>query len=287
MSINDSNSNDAYTPEKVWQWKKENGGNWASINRPIAGATQDKELPAGEHALQLHSLATPNGQKVTIMLEELLELGESGAEYDAYPIDILKGDQFSSGFVDLNPNSKIPALLDRNDGEPTRVFESGSILLYLAEKFGKLIPTDLKARTETMNWLFWQMGSAPYLGGGFGHFYAYAPSKMEYPIERFTMEVKRQLDVLDRHLAENTYMAGDEYSIADIAIWPWYGGLVLGVLYDAAEFLDVASYQHVQRWAQAIAERPAVKRGRLVNRAWGPEEEQMLERHSAADFKDQ
>lgn len=273
-----------YQPEKVWTWKKENGGNWANINRPIAGATQDKTLPSGDHDLQLHSLATPNGQKVTIMLEELLELGESGAEYDAYSVDISKGEQFTSGFVALNPNSKIPALLDRSAREPVRVFESGAILLYLAEKFGQLLPSDFKSRTEAMNWLFWQMGSAPYLGGGFGHFYSYAPSKMEYPIERFTMEVKRQLDVLDQHLADKEYMAGDEYSIADIAIWPWYGGLVRGALYDAAEFLDVSSYKHVQRWAETIAQRPAVKRGRIVNRAWGPEEEQMLERHSADDF---
>jgi GSH-dependent disulfide-bond oxidoreductase len=277
-------NNKSYTPPKVWQWEQESGGNWASINRPIAGPTYDKTLPAGKHPIQLHSLATPNGQKVTIMLEELLELGESGAEYDAFLINISEGEQFSSGFVALNPNSKIPALLDRSTAPPTRVFESGSILLYLAEKFGQLLPSNHQARTEAMNWLFWQMGSAPYLGGGFGHFYSYAPSKMEYPIDRFTMEVKRQLDVLDRHLADNEFMAGSEYSIADIAIWPWYGELVRGALYDAAEFLDVASYSHVQRWAECIAQRPAVQRGRMVNRAWGPEEEQLHERHSASDF---
>jgi len=277
-------NNKSYMPPKVWLWEQENGGNWARINRPIAGPTHDKMLPAGKHPIQLHSLATPNGQKVTIMLEELLELGESGAEYDAYLIDISEGEQFSSGFVELNPNSKIPALLDCSTAPPTRVFESGSILLYLAEKFGQLLPSNHQARTEAMNWLFWQMGSAPYLGGGFGHFYSYAPSKMEYPIDRFSMEVKRQLDVLDRHLANNEFMAGSEYSIADIAIWPWYGGLVRGALYDAAEFLDVASYTHVQRWAEGIAQRPAVQRGRRVNRAWGPEEEQLHERHSASDF---
>lgn len=275
---------ETYVPPKVWQWDRESGGNWASINRPIAGPTHDKELSKGKHPFQLYSLATPNGQKVTILFEELLELGISEAEYDAYLVNIKDGDQFSSGFVAVNPNSKIPALMDYSGAEPVRIFESGSILLYLAEKFGKFIPEDHKARTETMNWLFWQMGSAPYLGGGFGHFYAYAPYKMEYPINRFTMEVKRQLDVLDRHLAQNTYMAGDEYSIADIAIWPWYGELVRGALYSAAEFLDVESYTHVRRWANAIAERPAVKRGTRVNKAWGPEEEQLFERHSAADF---
>ena len=275
---------ETYVPPKVWQWDRESGGNWASINRPIAGPTHDKELSKGKHPFQLYSLATPNGQKVTILFEELLELGISEAEYDAYLVNIKDGDQFSSGFVAVNPNSKIPALMDYSGAEPVRIFESGSILLYLAEKFGKFIPKDQQARTESMNWLFWQMGSAPYLGGGFGHFYAYAPYKMEYPINRFTMEVKRQLDVLDRHLAQNTYMAGDEYSIADIAIWPWYGELVRGALYSAAEFLDVESYTHVRRWANAIAERPAVKRGTRVNKAWGPEEEQLFERHSAADF---
>lgn len=275
---------ETYVPPKVWQWDRESGGNWASINRPIAGPTHDKELSKGKHPFQLYSLATPNGQKVTILFEELLELGISEAEYDAYLVNIKDGDQFSSGFVAVNPNSKIPALMDYSGAEPVRIFESGSILLYLAEKFGKFIPEDQQARTESMNWLFWQMGSAPYLGGGFGHFYAYAPYKMEYPINRFTMEVKRQLDVLDRHLAQNTYMAGDEYSIADIAIWPWYGELVRGALYSAAEFLDVESYTHVRRWANAIAERPAVKRGTRVNKAWGPEEEQLFERHSAADF---
>lgn len=275
---------ETYVPPKVWQWDRESGGNWASINRPIAGPTHDKELSKGKHPFQLYSLATPNGQKVTILFEELLELGISEAEYDAYLVNIKDGDQFSSGFVAVNPNSKIPALMDYSGAEPVRIFESGSILLYLAEKFGKFIPEDHKGRTETMNWLFWQMGSAPYLGGGFGHFYAYAPYKMEYPINRFTMEVKRQLDVLDRHLADNTYMAGNEYTIADIAIWPWYGELVRGALYSAAEFLDVESYTHVRRWANAIAERPAVKRGTRVNKAWGPEEEQLFERHSAADF---
>ena len=257
----------------------------ASINRPIAGATHDKTLPIGEHSFQLYSLATPNGQKAAIMFEELLELGLNDAQYDAYLINIGEGDQFGSDFVDINPNSKIPALLDHSTTPPTRVFESGSILQYLGEKFDALIPKSLVAKTECRNWLFWQMGSAPYLGGGFGHFYSYAPSKMQYPIDRFTMETKRQLDVLNQHLSNNDYMAGDEYSIADIAIWPWYGSLVLGDLYDAAEFLDVASYTHVVRWAKQIAERPAVKRGRRVNRTWGPEEEQLAERHSADDFK--
>lgn len=284
MSDASKPNNNAYHPPKVWQWTQENGGNWASINRPIAGATHDKVLPKGEHPLQLHSLATPNGQKATIMLEELLELGVKAAEYDAYPISISEGDQFSSGFVAINPNSKIPALLDYSTEEPTRIFESGSILLYLAEKFDQLLPKDFSARTQALNWLFWQMGSAPYLGGGFGHFYSYAPYKMEYPIERFTMEVKRQLDVLNQHLEHNPYMAGDEYSIADIAIWPWYGCLVQGKLYDAAEFLDVEIYSHVLRWANAIAERPAVKKGSRVNRTWGDEDTQLAERHSAADF---
>ncbi|MBH0037555.1 glutathione-dependent disulfide-bond oxidoreductase [Pseudoalteromonas sp. SWN166] len=274
-----------YTPAKVWTWESESGGKFASINRPIAGATHDKTLPIGEHAFQLYSLATPNGQKATIMFEELLQLGCTDADYDAYLINIGDGDQFGSDFVDINPNSKIPALMDHSTTPPTRIFESGSILQYLAEKFDVLIPKDLKAKTECRNWLFWQMGSAPYLGGGFGHFYSYAPSKMQYPIDRFTMETKRQLDVLNRHLSENEYMAGDEYSIADIAIWPWYGSLVLGDLYDAAEFLDVASYTHVLRWAKQVADRPAVKRGRRVNRTWGPEEEQMAERHNDSDFE--
>ncbi len=274
-----------YTPAKVWTWESESGGKFASINRPIAGATHDKTLPIGEHSFQLYSLATPNGQKAAIMFEELLELGLNDAQYDAYLINIGEGDQFGSDFVDINPNSKIPALLDHSTTPPTRVFESGSILQYLGEKFDALIPKSLVAKTECRNWLFWQMGSAPYLGGGFGHFYSYAPSKMQYPIDRFTMETKRQLDVLNQHLSNNDYMAGDEYSIADIAIWPWYGSLVLGDLYDAAEFLDVASYTHVVRWAKQISERPAVKRGRRVNRTWGPEEEQLAERHSADDFK--
>ena len=274
-----------YTPPKVWTWESESGGKFASINRPIAGATHDKTLPIGEHAFQLYSLATPNGQKATIMFEELLQLGCTDADYDAYLINIGDGDQFGSDFVDINPNSKIPALMDHSTTPPTRIFESGSILQYLAEKFDVLIPKDLKAKTECRNWLFWQMGSAPYLGGGFGHFYSYAPSKMQYPIDRFTMETKRQLDVLNRHLGENEYMAGDEYSIADIAIWPWYGSLVLGDLYDAAEFLDVASYTHVVRWAKQVADRPAVKRGRRVNRTWGPEEDQMAERHNDSDFE--
>ena len=279
-----SDNND-YTPAKVWTWDNESGGKFASINRPIAGATHDKTLPIGEHPFQLYSLATPNGQKVSIMFEELLELGLTDAEYDAYLINIGEGDQFGSDFVDINPNSKIPALMDHSTTPPTRIFESGAILQYLGEKFDAFIPNDLKAKTECRNWLFWQMGSAPYLGGGFGHFYSYAPSKMQYPIDRFTMETKRQLDVLNRHLSDNEYMAGSEYSIADIAIWPWYGSLVLGDLYDAAEFLDVASYTHVVRWAKQVAARPGVKRGRRVNRTWGPEEEQMAERHTAQDFK--
>ncbi|MDC9525023.1 glutathione-dependent disulfide-bond oxidoreductase [Pseudoalteromonas sp. Angola-30] len=273
-----------YTPPKVWTWDSESGGKFANINRPIAGATHDKTLDIGKHAFQLYSLATPNGQKATIMFEELLELGLTDADYDAYLINIGEGDQFGSDFVDINPNSKIPALMDHSTTPPTRIFESGSILQYLAEKFDVLIPKDFKAKTECRNWLFWQMGSAPYLGGGFGHFYSYAPTKMQYPIDRFTMETKRQLDVLNRHLSENEYMAGSEYSIADIAIWPWYGSLVLGKLYDAAEFLDVASYTHVMRWAEQIAKRPAVKRGQRVNRTWGPEEEQLSERHNASDI---
>ncbi|SBS30486.1 Disulfide-bond oxidoreductase YghU [Marinomonas spartinae] len=278
----DSKSNQDYVPPKVWKWDAESGGKFASINRPISGATHDKKLPIGEHPFQVYSLATPNGQKVTIMLEELLALGKTQAEYDAYLINIGEGDQFSSGFVEINPNSKIPALMDHSTTPPTRVFESGSILQYLAEKFDALIPTDHAAKTECRNWLFWQMGSAPYLGGGFGHFYAYAPTKMQYPIDRFTMETKRQLDVLDKQLAGNTYIAGEEYSIADIAIWPWYGNLVLGNLYDAAEFLEVSSYKNVLRWAKAVEQRPAVQRGRIVNRTWG--DAYLEERHSAADF---
>mgnify|MGYP000106094881 CR=1 FL=1 len=274
-----------YTPPKIWKWNAENGGNWAKINRPIAGATSDRELPVGEHPLQLYSLATPNGVKVTIMLEELLALGHSGAEYDAYLINIGDGDQFGSGFVDINPNSKIPALMDHSGDKPQRVFESGSILLYLAEKFGEFLPKDPAARTECLNWLFWQMGSAPYLGGGFGHFYAYAPFKIEYCIDRFAMEVKRQLDVLDRHLANNRFMAGEEYTIADMAIWAWYGALVANRIYDAAEFLSTHEYEHVVRWEKEINERPAVKRGKMVNRAWGELNEQLRERHDSRDFE--
>ncbi|MFK8035346.1 MAG: glutathione-dependent disulfide-bond oxidoreductase [Hyphomicrobiales bacterium] len=274
-----------YTPPKVWTWESENGGAFAKTNRPIAGPTHDKELPVGKHPLQLYSLATPNGVKVTIMLEELLALGINEAEYDAHLIKIGDGDQFGSGFVDINPNSKIPALMDHSTENPTRLFESGSILLYLAEKFDVLLPKDPTKRTEALSWLFWQMGSAPYLGGGFGHFYKYAPTKIEYCIDRFTMEVKRQLDVLDRHLADNRYMAGDEYSIADVAIWPWYGALVLDIVYEAAEFLDAGSYKHVNRWAHEIADRPAVKRGRMVNKTSGPLESQLRERHDAKDFE--
>lgn len=274
----------AYTPPDVWTWDKENGGQFASINRPIAGATHDKALPVGAHPLQLYSLATPNGVKITVMLEELLALGHTGAEYDAWLIEIGKGDQFGSGFVAVNPNSKIPAMADHSVTPPLRIFESGAILLYLAERFGALIPKDHAGRTECMNWLFWQMGSAPYLGGGFGHFYAYAPFKMEYPINRFAMETKRQLDVLDRQLALHPWIAGDSYSIADIAIWAWYGNLVLGRAYSAAEFLDVASYTHVLAWAQKIDARPAVIRGRKVNRNWGEPWQQLPERHAARDF---
>ena len=274
-----------YTPPKVWKWDKENGGRFANINRPVAGPTKDVELPVGKHPLQLYSMATPNGVKVTIMLEELLALGHKGAEYDAYYINIGEGDQFGSGFVDINPNSKIPALMDHSTDKRTRLFESGSILLYLAEKFGEFLPTDHNKRTEALNWLFWQMGSAPYLGGGFGHFYAYAPVKIEYCIDRFAMEVKRQLDVLDRHLADHEYMAGDEYSIADIAIWPWYGALVRNVVYEAAEFLDTASYKHMNRWTDRIGERPAVQRGKMVNRAWGDPAGQLRERHDSSDFE--
>ncbi|MGJ8618004.1 MAG: glutathione-dependent disulfide-bond oxidoreductase [Sulfitobacter sp.] len=275
---------DTYTPPKVWTWEAENGGQFASINRPIAGATHDKELSVGKHPLQLYSLATPNGVKVTVLLEELLALGHTGAEYDAWLINIGDGDQFGSGFVEVNPNSKIPALMDHSGDTPQRVFESGAILLYLAEKFGAFLPTDPAQRTEALSWLFWQMGSAPYLGGGFGHFYAYAPEKYEYPINRFAMETKRQLDVLDRHLAENDYFAG-EYSIADIAIWSWYGQLVLGRQYGAAEFLDVASYKNVMRWAKLIDTRPAVQRGRMVNRTFGDDlSMQLHERHDGSDF---
>jgi GST-like protein len=274
-----------YTPPRVWTWNKENGGQFANINRPIAGPTHDKELPVGRHPLQLYSLGTPNGVKVTIMLEELLALGIGGAEYDAWLINIGQGDQFGSGFVAVNPNSKIPALLDRSGPEPIRVFESGSILLYLAEKFGALVPTQPGPRAECLSWLFWQMGSAPYLGGGFGHFYAYAPTKMEYPIDRFAMEVKRQLDVLDRRLAQSPYIAGDTYTIADIAIFPWYGGLAKGWAYNAAEFLSVQEYKHVQRWADTLLERPAVQRGRMVNRMQGEPSSQLRERHDARDFE--
>ncbi len=269
----------------MWEWQKGNGGQFANINRPIAGATHDKERPVGKHPLQLYSLATPNGVKVTVMLEELLEAGHSGAEYDAWLINIGEGNQFGSGFVEVNPNSKIPALMDHSTPEPTRVFESGAILMYLAEKFGAFLPTDHKARTETINWLMWQMGSGPYLGGGFGHFYAYAPMKIQYAIDRFAMEVKRQLDVLDRHLADNEYMAGKDYTIADMAIWPWYGRLVKGGAYDAGDFLDVTSYKNVIRWTDQIGARPAVKRGRIVNKANGELSEQLHERHDASDFE--
>ena len=273
-----------YVPPKVWTWEQPNGGTFASTNRPIAGATHDAELPRGKHPFQLYSMGTPNGVKVTVMFEELLTAGHAGAEYDAWLISIGKGDQFGSGFVDINPNSKIPALVDYSGDAPLRVFESGSILVHLAEKFGAFLPTDLAARTECMNWLFWQMGSAPYLGGGFGHFYAYAPYKMEYPIDRFSMEVKRQLDVLDRQLAENPFVAGDEYTIADMAIFPWYGNLALGRQYNAGEFLDVASYKNVVAWAEKLDARPAVKRGRMVNRTSGEPHEQLRERHDASDF---
>ena len=274
-----------YTPPNVWQWQTESGGTWASINRPIAGPTHEKELPVGQHPLQLYSLATPNGQKVTVMLEELLALGITEAEYDAYLIKINEGDQFGSGFVAVNPNSKIPALVDRSTTPPTRVFESGSILLYLAEKFSVLLPGIPTERTECLSWLFWQMGSAPYVGGGFGHFYSYAPTKIEYCIDRFTMETKRQLDVLNRQLADKPFICGDTYTIADIAIWPWYGGLVLNRLYNAAEFIDAPSYTRLVRWAKEIDARPAVQRGRMVNRTWGPPEEQLHERHAANDFE--
>ncbi|MDR9438899.1 MAG: glutathione-dependent disulfide-bond oxidoreductase [Halomonas sp.] len=275
----------SYQPPRVWRWESESGGRFASINRPVAGSTHNRELPVGKHPLQLYSLATPNGVKVTIMLEELLALGHQDAEYDAWPIRIGEGDQFSSGFVAANPNSKIPALMDHTTEPPTRVFESGAILLYLAETFGAFLPEDHARRTETLNWLFWQMGAAPYVGGGFGHFYAYAPEPLEYPIDRYTMETKRQLDVLDRQLAERPYIAGDDYTIADMAIYPWYGVLAQGLLYDAGEFLAVDEYPNLQRWARRIAERPAVKRGRMVNRTWGEPSEQLHERHSASDFQ--
>jgi len=274
----------SYAPPKVWEWTSENGGKFANINRPVAGAMREKELPVGEHALQLYSLATPNGVKVTVLLEELIELGIGDADYDAYLINIGEGDQFGSGFVAINPNSKIPALLDRGTSPPTRIFESGAILLYLAEKFDAFVPKEPAARAECMSWLFWQMGSAPYLGGGFGHFYAYAPDKIEYCIDRYAMETKRQLDVLDQNLSTRQFLCGDEYTIADMANYAWYGALVLHNIYDAAEFLDVASYTNVVRWATEIEARPAVQRGRRVNKPWGPEELQVVERHSASDF---
>jgi len=278
-------TDDTYTPPRVWKWDAESGGAFSQINRPIAGPTHEKELPVGEHPFQVYSLATPNGVKATIMFEELLAKGIKEAEYDAWLIRITEGEQFCSGFVNANPNSKIPAMMDHTHSPAVRVFESGSILLYLAEKFGEFLPTDIVARTETMNWLFWQMGSAPFLGGGFGHFYAYAPEKYEYPINRYTMEVKRQLDVLDRQLADNRYIAGDEYTIADMAIWPWYGALVKNKVYEAAEFLEAHTYRNVVRWADEIAERPAVKRGLMVNRTWGEESRQLHERHDASDFE--
>ena len=276
-----------YTPPAIWQWNKESGGKFASINRPVAGATHDKDLPVGKHPLQLYSLATPNGVKVTVMLEELLALGHSGAEYDAWLIPIQQGAQFSSGFVAVNPNSKIPALMDRSGAEPVRVFESGAILLYLAEKFGAFVPASGAARAECLSWLFWQMGSAPFLGGGFGHFYAYAPTKIEYAINRYAMEAKRQMDVLNQRLATHEFLAGDAYTVADMAAWPWYGALALGQLYDAAEFLQVHEYTHVLRWAEQIAKRPAVQRGRMVNRTFGDPASQLHERHDASDFDTQ
>lgn len=274
-----------YEPPKVWKWEENNGGRFANINRPISGSTHEQDLPVGKHPLQLYSLATPNGVKVTVLLEELLAAGHSGAEYDAWLVKIMEGDQFGSGFVGANPNSKIPALVDYSSGEPVRVFESGAILLYLAEKFNAFLPSDPAKRPELLSWLFWQMGSAPYLGGGFGHFYAYAPVKIQYCIDRFAMEVKRQLDVLDKRLADNQYLVGDEYTIADIAVWPWYGALVQNVVYEAAEFLDTASYKNLNRWTEEIAARPAVIRGRKVNRAFGPLEHQLRERHDASDFE--
>ena len=273
-----------YSPPKVWTWNKDSGGRFANINRPIAGATHDKDLPVGRHPLQLYSLGTPNGVKVTVMLEELLAAGHTGAEYDAWLVRINEGDQFSSGFVDANPNSKIPALVDRSGATPVRVFESGAILMYLAEKFDAFLPTVGAARAECLSWLFWQMGSAPYLGGGFGHFYAYAPVKIEYAIDRFAMEVKRQLDVLDRRLAESPFLAGDEYTIADMAVWPWYGGMAKGLLYEGGEFLQVHEYTHLNRWADTVGARPAVKRGRMVNRVFGDPASQLRERHEASDF---
>lgn len=279
------NETSTYEPPKVWKWEMESGGTFASINRPIAGSTHEAELPVGKHPLQLYSLATPNGVKVTVMLEELLAMGHTGAEYDAWLIKIGDGDQFGSGFVAANPNSKIPALVDHSGDKPIRVFESGAILLHLAEKFGEFIPSDAAGRAECLSWLFWQMGAAPYLGGGFGHFFKYAPEKFEYPINRYTMEAKRQMDVLDRHLAENQYMCGDDYSIADIAIWPWYGGVVLNRAYEAGEFLDAGSYKHLGRWAEEIDARECVKRGRMVNKSMGPLEEQLHERHDACDFE--
>ncbi len=275
---------DAYTPPKIWTWNKENGGRFANINRPIAGSTHEKDLPVGRHPMQLYSLATPNGVKVTVMLEELLALGHTGAEYDAWLIRINEGDQFGSGFVAANPNSKIPALVDHSGAKPIRVFESGAILVHLAEKFGAFLPTEPAARAECLSWLFWQMGSAPYLGGGFGHFYAYAPIKIEYAIDRFAMEVKRQLDVLDRRLAESPYLGGDDYTIADMAVWPWYGGMAKGLLYEGGEFLQVQDYKNLIRWADTIGERPAVKRGRMVNRVFGDPSSQLHERHDAGDF---
>jgi GST-like protein len=277
MSKND------YTPPAIWEWNDKNGGKFANINRPVSGATHEKQLPSGKHPFQLYSLATPNGVKVTVMFEELLALGIKEAEYDAYTIDISEGEQFSSGFVDINPNSKIPALVDKSSDDNTPIFESGAILLHLAEKFDAFIPKEPRARTECLSWLFWQVGSGPFLGGGFGHFYNYAPEKFEYPINRFTMEVKRQLDVLDQHLSKNTYICGDEYTIADMAIWPWYGVLALGGLYEAAEFLQVSEYEHLQRWAKNINERPAVIRGKKVNRVWGDIEDQVAERHDSTD----
>ena len=277
-------SEKAYKPAKIWTWNKGNGGRFANINRPIAGAIEDKQLLVGKHPFQLYSLGTPNGVKVTVMLEELLELGHKGAEYDAWLINIGEGDQFGSGFVEINPNSKIPALMDRSGEQPQRLFESGAMLMHLAEKFGAFLPASGTPRSECLSWLFWQMGSAPYLGGGFGHFYAYAPEPMEYCIDRFAMEVKRQLDVLDQHLANHEYMAGDEYTIADIAIWPWYGAMAKGLLYEAGEFLQVHEYTNLIRWTDQIAQRPAVKRGRIVNRPWGEEKSQLAERHDASDF---
>lgn len=281
--MNSSNTRD-YNPPRIWKWEAESGGKFASINRPISGATSQSELPVGKHPLQLYSLATPNGVKVTVMLEELLALGHKGAEYDAHLIKIMDGEQFSSGFVDINPNSKIPAMVDHSTDTPTRVFESGAILLYLAEKFDALLPSDPSARAECLSWLFWQMGSAPYLGGGFGHFYAYAPVKIEYAIDRFTMETKRQFDVLDKRLADNQYLCGDEYTIADIAVWPWYGQVALNVVYEAAEFLQAHEYKHLNRWTKEIEARTAVVRGRMVNKTSGPPEGQLHERHDASDF---